>query len=58
MLEKTCEGLELVEKKIINGITSFKFRIEGTHIYINVWAENVEEAVKIASSKAGRLVKC
>ncbi len=57
-MKKTCEGLELVEKKIINGIISFKFKIKGTNIYINVWAENIEEAAKIASSKAGKLVKC
>ena len=57
-MKKTCEGLELVEKKIVNGITSFKFRVKDTNIYINVWAENIEEAAKIASSKAGKLVKC
>jgi hypothetical protein len=45
--------LELVEKYELLGERRFRFRIKGTNLYINVSAENEDEALK----KAMQMVK-
>ncbi|BEP16963.1 hypothetical protein PYJP_03150 [Pyrofollis japonicus] len=46
-------SLELVEKYELLGEKRFRFRIKGTSLYINVSAENEDEALK----KAMQMVK-
>lgn len=42
--------LELIEEYVIDGERRFKLRIKGTNLVFNVSGDNLEEAVKKATS--------